>query len=407
MIKVFKKILMHSWRLLKLEYSGYSRKKIISKSTRVKLVNESQQGEIVFTVKNAGIEKIPLSYVIEHIEGGEIAFQSPQIDLKNYSNAIVFAKSDFIIIGDKAIWHKSSMPQFTKFIPADKYLLDYQNDTLYIDKPCKIIDIKNGFSLCGVHSNTWAHFLVQYFPKIDYIEKLLNIINDELTIIVPVYKDHQIKEIINAYCNKVNRLNIVELQDDEIACCKNLYHIENLSFISDHADYLSPSDLIVPNMVVLFLKEKFLSNIHLFPSSLNYSSSKKRKLFIVRSGYRNILNIDEIEVFFRSEGFEFINPQDYSLDEKRMIFQEALIIVGPGSSGFTNAIFCKPGTIILAFVNFQRIYDLYMSSIVRMFDLRFFLLTGTDINPASPHSAFFIPIEKIKKEYYSIINSQN
>ena len=121
-------------------------------------------------------------------------------------------------------------------------------------------------------------------------------------------------------------------------------------------------------------------------------------------GNRNIINSYEIENYFKNEGFELISPNEYSLDEKRKIFQEAKIIAGPSSGGFTNIIFCQPNTNILVFVNYQRVYELYLSSISDYFNLHLCAVTGSDKRPYGVNNSYYISKEKIIRAYKMLSN---
>ncbi len=389
-------------------------KKQIQLKTALKFVlsDDTQLGETVFIIKEDTVEQSSFQKVANHIVSGKISFTLPAIYMKKYTDALIFPSSDFIIIQDKAVWHKSKYPHFTKIMPLDKNLIKYRDRVLYIQMPKKIIEIKNGFSLCGVHSKVWAHFIVQYLPKIDYIQRIIDTTSDTLTIIIPQYKDPQIKEIINTFLKNIEGLTIIELKDDEAAKCKCLYYVENTSVLSDHASYICPSDLIIPKFVLSFLKDKFICNQNLFPSIKNRKTTPYRKLFINRGvsalsplgDTKNMKNISEIEQYFKEEGFEFISPHEYSIDAKRNLFHEALYIVGPASSGFINMIFSQPDTKVLMFINFQRVYDLYGSILADNFDIDLHALTGNDTHPSDIHSSYSISLEKVISAYKNLVD---
>jgi hypothetical protein len=55
----------------------------------------------------------------------------------------------------------------------------------------------------------------------------------------------------------------------------------------------------------------------------------------------------ELEDFFAKNGYEIINPGDYSLDEQINIFSSASHVAGISGAAFINTIFCKPGTKVI------------------------------------------------------------
>ena len=380
------------------------------KSQKAILISSKSFSDELFTIKQDTIETGHVMKVIDLIEDGKIYFNSPSISVKKFKGALFFSHSDLILIDDKAVWFKSEYSQFNKILPLDKDLLKRKGSLLYIKKPNKIIHIKNGFSMCGVHSDVWSHFLVEYLPKIEHIQKIINLTNEEITIIIPQYNDNNIKEILDGFFKSINRISVVELKNGEAAFCEYLFYIENASRLTEHSSYVCPSDMIIPGFVLSFLKENFINNRSLFPTVYDENIVPFRKLYIKRtvsklsplSSLRILRNHEEVENFFLKNGFEIITPHEFTLAEKRKIFNEALFVVGPYSSGFMNVIFCKPKTTVLIFTNFQRIYELYLSSLASAFDIKLFALTGIDDDSSDIHSSYSISLDKIIRSYNSL-----
>ena len=378
---------------------------------KLNLVDDWEISKILFSVKDETLEEVHLMKVVNHIDSGKIIFNIPAINVNEYTDVLIFPSSDFIIHKGKAVWHKTKYQHFKKIIPLDKNLIKFNEQVLYADKPKKIINISSGFSLCGVHSKVWSHFLIQYLPKIDYIQRIVKITNSDLTIILPQYNDYHIKEILNVFFKSIKGINIIELKEDEVAKCDKLYHVDSTSILSEHTSYISPSDVIIPKFVLSFLKDKLVSNDALFPSLKHKPKTPFRKLFIRRSvsslsplsNMRVLENYIEVEKFFLAEGFELIEPHNYSLDEKRILFSEAKFIAGSYSSGFMNIMFCQPNTKVLVFMNFQRIYESYIANLATAFKINLVALTGVDIDPTNIHSSYSISIKKIVDSYKKIV----
>ena len=68
---------------------------------------------------------------------------------------------------------------------------------------------------------------------------------------------------------------------------------------------------------------------------------KHKKLFLARHSNRKLTNTEEIEAYFREQGFYFVEGFELSLEEKVDIFYHAEIIVGLHSSAWQNIIFCN------------------------------------------------------------------
>ncbi|MGA2331886.1 MAG: glycosyltransferase family 61 protein [Syntrophales bacterium] len=362
---------------------------------KLPIIDSSNLGKIVKTIKEETIEKVFFPKVFGLALGGQIDFRSPKLDLIKYKNATVFQSSDFILVQDGAVWEKFHKPQFTKIVPLDKDLLKVENNLIYIKKPSQSVNVKIGYSLCGVHSKVWSHFLVQYLPKLYLIRDLRNTIDQNMTIILPKYTDPQIREIVYTYLNNSEGLEIMELQDNEVAICDSLFHIGNTAYISDHASYISPADFIIPKFVAQSLKNNLLSDSSLIYNDVADLKDKKLKLYIGRNGYRNVLNSTEIEAFFKAKGFDFVFPHTLTLKEKIKLFRRAEIVVGPGSSGFTNLLFSKPNTKVLVFFNFSRCFEPYLGFLSEYFGIDFTVITGFDDPSAGIHNSYRIPLAKI------------
>ena len=101
------------------------------------------------------------------------------------------------------------MPQWAKIIPLDNELLKVEKLSIFIEQNKNTVNIDSGYSLCGVHCKTWAHFIVQYLPKLYLLEKLQSIVEYPLTLIIPQYNDRQIYEIVYSSLAKFRNLKII------------------------------------------------------------------------------------------------------------------------------------------------------------------------------------------------------
>lgn len=376
-------------------------------SQKIYIIGSDQKGESILHLKEKSIERTFFPKVYNLVEDGWVDFSYPKIEVIKYTDAQVYSGSDFIVTKDGAIWEKYFKPQWTKIIPGDNALLKIKDQYIFVKKAKHIQTIEFGFSLCGVHSTVWSHFLVQYLPKLYLLKEIQSVVSHELTIIIPPYKDSQIREIVYTHLSQFKNIKIKELELNDVANCKVLYHIENTSHLSDHANYINTSDCIIPRFTLDILKNNFISQFT--DNFLNIQDTTQlpfHKLYIGRSGCRNILNNAEIEQYFVSQGFEVIQPHLFTFKEKVNIFREAAIIVGPYSSGFSNIVFCKPGAKVLAFVNYQRTFEVYLSTLAKYFDVDLMLISGYDQND-SIHSSYYIPLDRIKSAYLELLSLKN
>jgi capsular polysaccharide biosynthesis protein len=122
----------------------------------------------------------------------------------------------------------------------------------------------------------------------------------------------------------------------------------------DPTTYLEADEIIVPSFVsrscytphwvVEYLRK------HLMLGERSDLPNKfGDKIFISRqkASYRRITNEDEIFAYLETLGFKRYHLEDLSIEDQRILFSNAKIIIGPHGAGLTNLIFCQPGTKVL------------------------------------------------------------
>jgi capsular polysaccharide biosynthesis protein len=368
------------------------------------VIDKFEVGKAILTIKDYSIEKVRPYEIHGAIKNIRFDVEYPAIHLMEYENVRFFAESDFILHGNHVIWDKRNYPMFSKMIPQDKDLLGFDEKTVRISIEKEIVEFETAFSMCGVHSTVWSHFLVQYLPKIYFFAQFAEKQNEQITIILPEYTDKQVIEVVEYYTKDISNTTISTLRHNQSAHCKKLLYIESMSMISDHEMYETYIDFFVPECVTSFLRTKFV------PDCIQKYSIKdkgqKTKLYIVRknASYRNLLNIEEIEAFFRAEGYTFIEPHLLTMSEKIELFYNATEVAGPYSAGFSNIQFCRPGAKICLLSNIHRSFETYLSYFVDQHDIRFVAVTGVD-NDNNSHSDYKISIEKVKDAYNQLFKN--
>ena len=127
----------------------------------------------------------------------------------------------------------------------------------------------------------------------------------------------------------------------------------------------------IPSWIILWLKNNFLKNISL--------QKKKNKIYIDREdsisnkNQRLINNENEVREFLLKKGFALVKLADLNFKEQIELFNSAETIVGLHGAGFSNIVFCNPGTKIvelrnstsgLLFENLAKKNNLNYSSII-------------------------------------------
>lgn len=338
---------------------------------------------------SAAEETIALPRVVDVSEGGKISFHRPDISLYKFDNAIVTPLSDIIKVADYAYWEKYKRKEFVKMKPLDSNILgiDQTNNKIFLRDTKKQIKVNQAFNLCGVHSIAWSHFLVSYLPKLKSLEKIAY--QDELTILFPECTDEHIKYMLNSAIAEFENICVMYIGHDTEVFCNTLFHCSTVSFLCDHSEYTHISDIQISQYAV--------DGLRAITSKFdNKREIQNCKIYIGRDGERNVRNANEIEAFFISKGFRVIYPHKLSMNEKIEIFSKATHICGPASSGFSNVIFSKPNTKVLAFINFSRTFDPFFSQLSAAgYGFDFWFMTGDETEKSGINASYTISVSKI------------
>ena len=226
-----------------------------------------------------------------------------------------------------------------------------------------------------------------------------------VAILVPNYKDDQLKEVIYKEINKYTNVEIIIVNENEAVRTPIAYYVERPCKFTDHEDYVEIGDSVQPKIVSDIIKQNLVNP---YLSSLSgLGTTPKYKLYLSRKNgkYRNLTNNDEVEQYFKDRGYFIFEPHTVSLEEKIRIFNNAEVIVGPFSSAFSNMIFSKFGTKVLMFTNYNRAFESWLCMHEQYFGMDMLLVTGQDTNTGNlAHCSYYIPLEKIERacKYHGI-----
>jgi len=111
----------------------------------------------------------------------------------------------------------------------------------------------------------------------------------------------------------------------------------NVGFGCDHTSYRYEG--------LRGVRDFFLSGNPYMGADVNYP----KRIYVTRqrAKVRRVLNGDALEDCLREFGFTSIALEELALVEQAALFARAEAVIGPHGAGFTNVIFCDPGTRIL------------------------------------------------------------
>ena len=372
---------------LALDEKSKSNKEII-RYVQTKTIEEPQTiGKRVRLISPSEEVKCMLPNVYGISKQKEISFLLDERAIYEFTDAIVLCRSDFIIKNGSAYWDKFYYPAFSKNLPQDYHLIDVELTTkkIKIVLPVKEETVEFGFSLMGVHSNSWSHFLTEQFEKINHLTSL-PVKLSKLTILIQKGIDPHILQLIKERISSLG-CRLMEVDVDTSIRCKKYYHVDRGSILTDHANYCSINDVIIRPEV-----SKYLSGL-----KPPYPIKQDLKLFIGRKNGRSIINYKEVLELFVSQGFVEVFPHELDFEEKKNLFARASHIAGPGSSGFANAVFCQDNVKILFFINYARKFDMLMAGMLRNYKTEYWSMTGMYRDKLSINSDYYMPIQVIEQ----------
>jgi hypothetical protein len=353
-----------------------------SSAYKVKLIDEERY------------ERVRTPDIYEVSKDNFVTLRKHEIAIYCFPNARFRAQSDILKIGDSVFWEKANRPEFAQITPLD-------DDFISIDKLSrhvlavegkKIRHFKYGYSLCGVHTSAWAHFIISYLPKLVALDELD--FDFKLSLFVPSSMLENSKDLISFLLSNSSakrKIEIIYVEDDEVIECSNLYYCNAIGYLGDHSTYVHPTSCCISAYGAKAVQKV---------SKLLWSTvkiSKPRKLYIGRGAGRNLYNAKEVEMYFIENGFEIIHPHLMTLAEKINTFGNATHICGAVSSGFANMIFCKNTVKILGFFNFARCFDPFLSGLIFEggFNHDLLFITGHEEVNTDPNNSYLIELDKI------------
>jgi hypothetical protein len=350
--------------------------------------------EVLLILKHKSLETTK-QFIRNHFENS-VTFFSAETRLIKLKNARVSSFSDLVLFDNDAIWEKFFNIDYDSLIPLDRNLIkvNKQSSKLSAYSYNKNIQLDIGVSLLGVFADIWSHFLFTQLPKLAYILENYEFLKNnfkQLTLLIPPYKDKNILEIIEIFKRKAPMFKILQALERTDYTFKEFLYFDKLVYMNEHSSIVSPMTYQIPKSIIFLNNKHFFNDIlPIIPAGFNVKLFT-HKIFLERNNkVRNLNNYEEVKSYFCKKGFLTIDPQNLSLAEKKFIFSNSDIVCGPGSSAFSNVLFCKQKTKIIAFINSGRVFDNLMTNFIH---IEFIYCKSNDFNP---HSRYTLDLNEIE-----------
>jgi hypothetical protein len=278
-------------------------------------------------------------------------------------------------LNKKLIGLKSLIAEKRKSLTSEEFIIEK------IER--KEFRSKAALSLMGHFSHHFGHFLLEYMERLVYLDKLeVNIC--DVQVIVKEDLDAYVKEILEGYREKLG-FEILMVPADSIIYCEKLIDVDPCVLVCDTAKYASITDKLFYPSFKEFYKE------YQVPSKQGSGT----KLFLTRRGLRSLVNVEEVEQYFKAQGYEIIdNCHELTLNQKKEMFGNASYIVGPAGSALFNCIWCPSDVKILALINYEIAYDNVLQNMLSE-EAEIYHIAGKEINYQFYNSDFHIDLKEI------------
>ncbi len=183
--------------------------------------------------------------------------------------------------------------------------------------------------LATAGGSTFYHWLFDIVPRVHLIRKAGLFSAVDFFVIPPLVSGYQ-RELLAIAGIEPNKL--IEARDSTF--------------------YLEARELIVPSLpadlgTVTGWAVEYIRN--LFVGNTPKENDSRKRLYLTRRNAvnRKMKEEEKLVPLLGQYGFEIVEPERMSLPEQAALFQSAEVIMGPHGSGFSNLVFCNPGTKVI------------------------------------------------------------
>ena len=179
-------------------------------------------------------------------------------------------------------------------------------------------------SVAECEHNYW-HWTMELLPRFHALERA-NIPWNSIDYFVINHRDHRFQR---------ETLMDLGIPEEKILKADSSLHIECERALIPS---LKPGQMAITPSDARFVASRAT---RLFPEAKPH-----RRLYLSRAdaAFRRLTNENEVIDLLVPLGFEVVRCAELSILEQRRLFREALVVVGPHGSAFTNLVYCQPQT---------------------------------------------------------------
>jgi capsular polysaccharide biosynthesis protein len=113
---------------------------------------------------------------------------------------------------------------------------------------------------------------------------------------------------------------------------------------------------------------------------------------------RNVLNSLELEERVRALGGVVLFPEDLSVEQQALIFNDARLVIAPSGAALANLVFCRPGTSVLSLHREGLVNPWYFAPMAAALELDWQIAVGPAAEARDPlHASYTIAVEAVDR----------
>ena len=246
----------------------------------------------------------------------------------------VLAGDDFFIYEPAANPHKGFVAGIWQYVVS----LNQKSDIFLWFSYKNKVSLPAAILLGGRCSPNYYHWLIEYLGKSYILAR-----QPEMQNIPLLVDDGMFPQEFESLQALLPDWPIYRVNNSTLLTVGNLYIPSSCTNLADNL-----REPMWKSSAVCFRTLKYIQNEIFSKYGIDPAGKGTRKIFLVRRSGRNILNAQEVEALLASSGYEIVDTGSQSFEQQVRLFAEARTIIGAMGAAFTNLIFCKPGTEVLA-----------------------------------------------------------
>jgi capsular polysaccharide biosynthesis protein len=256
------------------------------------------------------------------------------------ADAVVASKSNFLIAGDRALLDLQPGE-------AEKVALDLDVDPLVVARDGERLTtvraaaeaaLPTAFSLIGLHSAAFGHWLVEFLPRLWACRPLPGFA--AVPVLVDAQMPPQHREALDAFL--LPGQAVIELAPGDAVRVADLWLATAPLYMPTGP---RPGAPCAPDLLAVDA-EAFARTLRAASAERPVDGAHGRRLYLARKDtqHRRLLNRVEVEAWMAAHAFDLVDFADIPFAEQVARMRAADIVVGPDGSANLMTYFARPGT---------------------------------------------------------------